>query len=388
MKRRLGFVISFALLVGIVFGQILLSNVFTGISPRVEISSLDYNISNEQAFQYSDLVKFRGYDYSFRKETTGYVMNQPVNIIITNGNYHRFRDFNLGRGSFFTDNASQLGLNLAVISEDLSFQLFKTVDSLRNKVLINDITYTIVGVYKQNTLYNGLSSNGRNDIYIPSNSDFDWQFAADVGIQRLMIYLDENESNEFTGKDINSDLKNITFAIERYLIKDYSKVIVILQQFIKITGFIAAMMLIFLMCKYVFYELKKQVEYIREKLKNLSLKDILVEDLIYFLKSLISILATFIGIVLLYKLFTFSFYIPSKYISSVQLFDFTLYKQLVLNMLNHKNLYYSFKKSPYAIFYELQIIFNVLCMIFEVTLIIKLYMYMNFFLKENQKGGI
>jgi len=373
MKKLRSFLIPLLLLLGVIFLQILFSREFTTLPPRVEVLSLDVQIENSQALQPFELKKLTGYQVAFQQGTSGDILGQPVNVIIANGLYGPFLGRELIQGTFFTEQASHLGLNVAVISEELAIQAYGTPAVIEDTIEINHHAYRIVGVYQKNSLLYALSSNGREDVYIPVNSDFHREVGSDQGIQRMMINLDQEGAGAFIENKILRDLRGVSRNAENYRVKDYTKAGIIIRQFPRITGFIAAMMLILCVWHGMLKTLKSKVKRIRKKLELLTLREIIMEDPSGYMISLLSILISLMGMILLYRLSAFKIYIPPRYIPSERLLQFDYYREIILQGLQFRNLYPGLTPSPYGRLYGLQLLINTLFLVIEMLLIVKLY---------------
>lgn len=379
-KGMRGLFIRGLLLLGILLLQMQGIKVFNQLPPRVEVLSKDLEIPREEALTPMDIRKLTGSPLAYQMEVLGEAEGERVRVIIANGNYGPWMEHSMVRGSFFTERASQLGLNVVVISKDLALRLFASSEVVKHTMILQGIPYQVVGVYEKHPLWTPFASDDREAIYIPVNSDFHREMAGDRGIQRLILPWKQEGLDEFIEQKVAGELLRISDAAVNYGVKDYTKAGHILRQFPRITGFLGAMGLILWLWGFLVKILGEKVRTIQEKIGFYTLQEIIAEDFNGYCTAFLLALIALLGTIILYQLAAFPLYLPSKHVPAGGLLRLDHYRQLVLKALESKAQYPGLSQSLYGRCYRFQLIFNTLCLSIEVILMGSIYRSLKGFL--------
>jgi hypothetical protein len=92
-------------------------------------------------------------------------------VIGTDSSYPLFHEVRLKSGGFLTRESGERGETVAVIEEDLAWQLFNTENAVGNQIRLLGRTFRIIGVSaKDRSILAGLSGDGTSNLYIPSQT--------------------------------------------------------------------------------------------------------------------------------------------------------------------------------------------------------------------------
>jgi hypothetical protein len=236
---------------------------------------------------------------------------------------------------------------VAVISDGLSFSIFQSLNTVGNEFKLNGLRYKIVGVYNRNALFTFLTSDGYDDIYIPTGSDADRIYGTDTAVQSILAAPPEDVPVSFTEKAITDALLNVSGNAGNYLSRDFTSAATVIRQFMRIEIFITVLLLYVLVIKGFIKDVAKQ-------------KDVeLTRKLVFSLKWLIVAL----GCLLAYRFAAFELYINPRFISSVRLLDFEFYWSMIKNAAQERNLYYAYVPPLFERLYNYALVFNALCFV-------------------------
>jgi len=348
-------------------------NNFVAVTPRVEIRAKEYNINSLSSVSSRELEQIQERNPAYTKEVSGYANNHQVNISIASYNADVYMNFKLVFGNFFTERATEVGLNVAVISEDLSFTLFNTTNGVGNVLQLNDIPYTVCGIYTQESLYTTLSSNGDESVYIPFNSSFDSRYASEAGLQNIFFMGDNDMMGTFAADNIYKDLQLISTNANNYKVNNYAHAYIIIRQFLLISVLILSILLCLRIIQCILAKLKKIHTFFSKFLPYKEINDVIQANSLWLLSQLVSILLLLIIAVIVLRLSLFDLYIPSQYIPDQSLLDFSFYKNIFVDYVREKNALYAYKPSPYEQYYLFMLIVSVKLTALELPFSIFLY---------------
>lgn len=334
MKKLICATLILVLTISIQFNFVIL---FERLQPtkHIELNATNFGLSYDDSIKSVDLSGLQG--ASFQKHSQALAQtfrgSNTVNVAITNAAFENYRHFEMIYGSFFTSEAEYFGLNIVIISDKLAFSLFSTENATGNKFTLNGIEYTVSGVFREHFLMRIILSNGFETIYLPTNSAFDMQFGGSLPIQNIFVTPDLNISPTFAEIEVLQPLIKTTHATDNYLVRNLTHSQRILWQFIRAELFAVFVVVAVLTLKF----LVKASDFTYRN-SDKRLKKILVLSAKWCVCVVV--------IILIYKLTAFEIFIPSKYISSNRLFDFSFYWGLIQTTIHEQKLHYAYLQSP------------------------------------------
>ncbi|MDR2751175.1 MAG: ABC transporter permease [Clostridiales bacterium] len=346
---------------------------FPRLMSRVELHARNYGMNASFGTTFENAGEAFGSNAACFKEVGGVVggIGEPsisVNVFVTTSELDEFKDFHFSSGSTFSDGAVLYGINSAMISEDLSFEIFRVADSVGQEFKLNGIRYQVCGVYKENWLLAAVSDDGIRDVYVPANSGFDKAYAQAAAVSSVWV----STSGPFAASDA---LGALGASGKNYVARDFSRSQYILDQFwlfVKFSGFLA---LSLLMAKACWLFCAGQFKTVAASLKTESLSS--ESNATKLAEAFIAIAATIALILVFYGKVRFELYIPSKYAPDQSFFDFSFYWGIVREKIREGNLLYAHKRSAYEMAYPVMFWARMALtafVIFEIARILKMGM--------------
>lgn len=127
-------------------------------------------------------------------------------VLCDSSSYGTF-NISMMEGSFFQEKDEQYGLNVVVISEKLSVDLFSGYNAVGNKLGLFGQIYTVVGVYKtKSSILTYLNSDGTERVYLPYRSVADYQ---EIPVKSVVISGESLENETFRLEKLEHNLTDI-----------------------------------------------------------------------------------------------------------------------------------------------------------------------------------
>lgn len=169
-------------------------------------------------------------------------------VIGTDSCYSMFNEVKIKNGGFLTKESEERGETVAVIEDELAWQLFNTDNAVGNQIRIFGRTFRIIGVSnKDSSIIARLSNDGNANIYIPSRTFFDLD--ENAGISHFEVATSDNGTLGRNETEITKALQSIGKNPAAYKITDYNIERALMEQkpliATFILGFIAMMWTIF-----------------------------------------------------------------------------------------------------------------------------------------------
>lgn len=144
-----------------------------------------------------------------RIQNAGDVGGKAIQIIGTNDAYSQLENLQMVDGAFFGSEAVNEKRNVAVISDELSYALFRSNKAACNTINLQGKEYLIVGVYKKyNRIRDFIVDHGYEKVFVPLTSSL----MKDKKIEGVCIdgtYLEEMPKEQDLQKmQLSSGLKN------------------------------------------------------------------------------------------------------------------------------------------------------------------------------------
>ncbi|MCX7747395.1 MAG: ABC transporter permease [Clostridia bacterium] len=240
-------------------------------------------------------------------------LSLPSRVTGVRSNYTKFFNLDVIYGSSISSNQEKEGAYVAVISKELAWNLFKSVNPLGKKITIWNHPFIVIGIIEDDdSIIGKLTDDGLYDVYVPVSKMLELDTTSRITTfqvktdNKIMIgdFADiVTEAMQQTGKNAN----NYTITdmnLERKRIEQKPKLIV----------FFMGLVSIGLLLKCFFNEMRDLVITIFEASKSDYLSNVLKEGKkdILIISSKFLVICFAIGILI--KLAWFSIYIPSEYV--------------------------------------------------------------------------
>lgn len=316
---------------------------FAGMPERIELNAADYALSADEGIDIGELDQIHDRMISFEKTIKAGTSAGALSIVVTNGDYAQFGEIEMIRGSFFSNLASTIGQNFAVISDALAFSEFRTRNAIGAELELNGYCYTVCGVYKGNMALDSLGGDGSERVYIPASSGFDRQYAGDTGIQRILIQT-QPEDTSFTGRQLYGELLRVSPNAKNYIVRSYVHanrlVLQTKQWFIFVLGSIAALFLLRAAYRRIAFGISDI--YSTERSGGLSVPEKwrLIRQI-----GIAAIIAAAACLIL--RAVCFDVYLPNSLLPDDTLMNWAYYKALLLERIQESNVHIAYKAPGY-----------------------------------------
>lgn len=255
----------------------------------------------------------------------------PVRLTGTDYTYPLFNGLALEEGSFITKAHQEEGAMVAVIDEELAWDIFKTVKATGKTLDIFGGVFRIIGVVKKDdSIIGKLTDDGLPDVYIPAAVMLELDDTARITALQIKTVdagtLDQNTA------DISSALRQIGKNPANYNISDFNLRYTLMKQqpllFVFILG--AASMLIILV--HIKNLIKRLYFLIRDGCRADYFSNVIKGNLAGIVVCLLKTALAFLGIALIWLGIRFKPYIPPRYIPD-ELTNISYYLDLIKGMI-------------------------------------------------------
>ena len=293
------------------------------------ITQMNYNLKSDEKpltvkdmNNLSDRISFNQVSFCVELDETN-VKEETVTPVLTNEFYFEIYGQNLNGNSITEENIKNEN-KVAVISSSLALKLFFNTDAVGKTITLNDEVYTICGVIQESeNIINGLSSDGKQRIYIP--------YTCYSGYENCDVYTISYDNSASSAPLIEqmklSQYHSTNFSEKANVIRNFENIIFLIL-FIALC--FLALRLWYRICKKLIKDIKENLSenYILNSLKSIPIKYVLL-----------AITAFGIPVVLLIIFFLsdFSIFIISKYIPYDNIFDVSYYLNTIIENSNMAN---------------------------------------------------
>jgi len=297
---------------------------FASIPGRLEIKFLNGD-QQGSLFKATQLLEHEGYLISYIREWETDINNYPVIVYQTDQNYSYFGEFKLLKGRWFSD-----GNNQAVISKNLSLEIYGTEDGVGREILLEGHAYTVVGIYESNSVLEKIRK-GPDYIYVTGNSGLE---IYGVETHRLLVASSKESTKHFLREKFMETLYRggSTLDAEGFLMKDMSKTVGIPRQLFKGYIFVLECIALIWLLQCFLMDLKIFISKYKEKMRTQYLKEAMEEHLTALLITAIKwTVMAFVGIFLIRKIIYFQLELPGEWLPSDYIFDIQFYQKALFN---------------------------------------------------------
>lgn len=328
----------------------LLISSFSALPQRITVRPERYDIGAGQSILPVQLAKYRG-NAAYAKETTVRIGRETFHLSLSNGTYGDFIEADITSGSWFTGRASEVGINVAVISEETAFSLFRTVEAVGNSFEISGIPYRVCGVYAPKKFWSTLSSDGMRTIYLPLNSGFDRTYGGNIPVREILMPPQNEGTGTFTETEVMQELRDLSTQAGNYQVSDLSRAGKSVRQPMELAVFLLAILLAVLLLRAAWRMGEQMVETLWKNRREKEIRYMIQNDVSFFAIRTALVLVFIAVAVAFLMLARFELYIPGRFFPSRSILDFGFYRSLITNALVEKNLLYAYKPSGYEIWY-------------------------------------
>lgn len=324
MNRWKASILIFLFLILLILLQSYVTSNFAYIPGRLEITFLDGD-HEESFFKVTQSLDNDGFLISFIREQEIHINSQPVIVYQTDQNYRHFGDFKLLKGQWFSDRNKQ-----AVISKNLSLEIYGAEDGVGREILLEGHAYTVVGIYENNSVLDKIRK-GQDAIYVPRDSGLEI-FGGETS--RLLVASNKDSTKHFLKEKFMETLYREDSALdaEGLLMKDMSKAGEIPRQLFKGYIFILECLVAIWLLQCFLIDFKIFVGKYKEAMKTQYLKEAMAEHLTAILITAIKwTVMVFIGMFLLREIIYFQLELPGEWLPPDYIFDIEFYQKTVFN---------------------------------------------------------
>jgi putative ABC transport system permease protein len=307
-------------------------------SSNTSNNGITFEDLNKLKKQYTKLI-FTGY-----KEVISNIQNKYGNspskaiktkIVLIDENYLNLYPYKILAGGKFNSLSIKNGEKVAVISDVMAADLFKSIKVIGDTITLNNEKYRIVGVYKENqSLTYEESEDGYERVYIPYSS----YTIVDKTQNLFLDVFTTKETTQMSYKNINNDLtKTLGQNFSSYKMVNYTILKNMVFQYMKILCFLIGICVIIFILKIILQYLKNIVVFFREKFQTNYFKDILInykKELIFSFSKVVFLL---ISIIIIFNLIKFNVVIEDKYLPTDNIFDVPYYTKTILDDIKLSN---------------------------------------------------
>ena len=347
---KLRFIISLIVLALLIilstyFNLALNKNVFNIVEYKKISKSLN---TNDNSITFKDLnkvkEKYKEITFTGYKETLCNVKNKYGNspskkiktkMVLTDENYFSLYPYKMIAGGKIDFLSVENGSKIAVISDVLANDLFKSTKVIGNIISLNDENYRIIGVYKENQSFTySISEDGYERVYVPYTS----YTTKDKNESLFLDIFSTRETAKNTYKNINNNLsKTLGGSLSLYNIVNYTTLKKISFQYTQIFYFIIGICGIIVLIKIALKYFKILAAFFKEKLKTNYFSEILMNNKkeIFFTSS--KVLLCLASIIIIFNLIKFNITIDNKYLPNDNAFDISFYRKTIIDNMQLKN---------------------------------------------------
>lgn len=342
---------------------------FAALPQRIEGRPFRCDLTAEEAITAEELERCGIDGLAYGVETSGTAGGEAVHLCLTNGAYGDFAEFTMIAGSYFTGRASSLGLRVAVISDRTAFSQFGALEAVGNALLVDGISYTVCGVYRQP--WRTLTADGLETVYLPAGS-------GDGRVRHIL--LPAREDSAFAADDVRGELRGVSLRAENYRVRDFSRSVQSVRQPRDIAWFFLALLLAAAMIRIGAGIVTQMRELIGEQSRTKSLREI-ARSAWWMKQSALLFLLTGLTAVLLCTA-RFELYLPARLLPPDSIFNIAFYKELIENALVERNTLYAYRSSSYELCWQFAQTASVVLALLEASAGVRIYSAMSCFFSK------
>ncbi|MFZ5965615.1 MAG: ABC transporter permease [Bacillota bacterium] len=251
----------------------------------------------------------------------------PVRLIGVDYRYPLFSSLTLEEGSFITQEQEEEGAMVAVIDDDLAWELFKTENATGKTIDIFGGVFRIIGVVeKDDTLIGKLTDDGLSSVYIPAAVMLERDDTA--RITALQIKTADTGTLDQNRTTVSTALRRIGKDPSQYNIIDYNLIFALMEQKPLLFVFILGVASMLTLLAYAKNAMKKLYSVIRDGCKKDYFSNVIKYNLAEIGIYILEMTFVLTGIVLIWLGIRFRPYIPPQNIPD-ELINISYYSDLI-----------------------------------------------------------
>jgi len=251
----------------------------------------------------------------------------PVRLIGTDYMYPAFSGLNLEEGSFITQKQEDEGAMVAIIDEELAWDIFRTKNAAGKTIDIFGAAFRIIGVMEKDASIIGkLTDDGLRPVYIPASVMLELDTTA--RITELQIKTAKADTLARNTTEVSAAIRKIGKDPSNYNISDYNLKLALMKQKPLLLVFILGIASMLILLSHV-KNLSKEIYFlIRDRCKTDYFLNVIRHNLkgigLYTLETVLSLT----GMVLIWTGIRFTLYIPPQNIPD-ELINISYYSELI-----------------------------------------------------------
>jgi len=255
----------------------------------------------------------------------------PARLTGVDHRYPPFSGLTLKEGSFITQKQEEEGAMVAVIDDELAWNLFKTVHAAGKTLELFDGIFRITGVVeKDSTLIGKLTDDGLPDVYIPASVLLELDATARITALQIKTAdtgtLDQNRTN------VSNVLGQIGKDPSNYNISDNNLKFALMEQKPLLFVFILGMASMLMLLVHIKNCIRKLYFFIRDGCRTDYFTNVLKSNLAEIGAWILEVALAILGIVLIWLGIRFKLYIPPQNIPD-ELINISYYSDLIKSII-------------------------------------------------------
>ena len=241
--------------------------------------------------------------------------------------YPLFGGVALKEGSFITPKQEEEGTLVAVIDDELAWEMFKTDNAVGKTLDLYGAVFRITGIVeKDRSLLGKLTDDGLPDVYIPAAVMLELDGKA--GITTLQIKTPDARRLDLNGTAVADALRQLGKVPSNYNISDYNLKLALMEQKPLLLVFILGTVSMLLLAAHAKKLASRLYVLIRDGCRTDYLSNVIRCNLKAVGRDLAEMAAVLLGMALIWKGISFSLYVPPRNIPD-QLINISYYSGLM-----------------------------------------------------------
>lgn len=251
----------------------------------------------------------------------------PVSLTGIDYLYTRFCGLILEEGNYITQKQEEEGAMVAVIDEELAWEIFKTDKVIGKTIDIFNAAFTIVGVVeKESSIIGKLTDDGLPEVYIPALVMLELDITARItGFQ--IKTADANTLDQNTA-EVSAAIRQIGKDPSSYNISDYNLKLTLMKQKPLLLVFILGTASMLILLSHVKNLIKEVYFLIKDRCKTDYFSNVIKHNLKGIWLCVLEMTLSLTGIVLIWIGIRFTLYIPPQNIPD-ELINISYYSDLI-----------------------------------------------------------
>jgi len=250
-----------------------------------------------------------------------------VRLIGTDYMYPTFSGLNLEEGSFITQKQEEEGVMVAIIDEELAWDIFRTKNATGKTIDIFGAAFRVIGVMeKDDSIIGKLTDDGLRSVYIPASVMLELDTTAHI--TDLQIKTADANTRDQNTTDVSAAIRQIGKNPSNYNINDYNLKLALMKQKPLLLVFIIGIASMLMLLSHVKNLIKEIYFLIRDRCKADYFSNVIKHNLKGIGHCILEMALSLTGIVLIWIGIRFTLYIPPQNIPD-ELINISYYSDLI-----------------------------------------------------------